>query len=296
MKKHSSGIIVFSLFVIPFMAALFFLYGFAVENNASVFEIRKQAEKGHIAVVTYDSTSGITLSTSNGTYTEKNTDNEMKLSYSANEGIDSYLRKGNDGIYLTGTYDNTAIAFYVRETESEFSRLQVEIKGIDEKMYFASIGSTQSPDVNTTIRVGIQDGYGLQWLDMLSECTSATEQYCTVDYTRCPYDSEKNAYQVIIRVDEGMACFTKIELTGLDLVDISGDKTDISYQNGVLADAHDAEMNADYMSVKNQMMSDAVYPADNSSIIRNFLFRLYNFILRITTLLKSIFTVLGGAS
>lgn len=293
MKKQKLRAIIISLLVLSVTAAAFAPYGSGTENNASVFETRKQAEKGNIAVVSYNSTYGLTLAAGDGTYTEKKNGSEMSLIYSENDGIDSYLRKGSNGICLTGTYDNTALVFYVRETESEFSRLQIELKGVDEKMYFASIGSAQSPDVSATVRVGIRDGDSLQWLDMLSDCTSATEQYCTVDYTRCPYDSEKNAYQVVIRVDDGMACFTRIELTGLELVDISGDKTDIFYKNGVLSDTHDTGTNADYMSVKNQMESDIVYQDNHndSSLIRNFLFRLYNFVLEITTLLRSFFTV-----
>jgi len=268
------------------------LYGSADENNGSLLEIRNQLRLGNIAVVHYNTTNGITFMTDDGTYKENTPVNgEMSLDFT--KRIDSKLvRNDENGIYLTGTYDNSALVFYVRETESEFSRLQIAVSCIDEKMYFASVGSQDEPDINTTLRLGMYDGADYRWKDMLTDCTVGGEQYLTIDYTMCPYDESKNAYQIVLRADEGMACFTKVELTGLELVNISGDRKDISYKNGTIANEHDASVNADYLSIKEQMASQKLFSADTaSSLIRNFLQRLYGFVLEITAILRSIFTV-----
>ena len=268
------------------------LYGSADENNGSLLEIRNQLRLGNIAVVHYNTSDGITFMTDDGTYKENTPVNgEMSLDFT--KRIDSKLvRNDENGIYLTGTYDNSALIFYVRETESEFSRLQIAVSCIDEKMYFASVGSQDEPDINTTLRLGMYDGVDYRWKDMLSDCTVGGEQYLTVDYTMCPYDESKNAYQIVLRADDGMACFTKVELTGLELVNISGDRKDISYKNGTIANEHDASVNADYLCIREQMASQKLFSAGTgSSLIRNFLQRLYGFVLEITAILRSIFTV-----
>ena len=268
------------------------LYGSADENNGSLLEIRNQLRLGNIAVVHYNTSDGITFMTDDGTYKENTPVNgEMSLDFT--KRIDSKLvRNDENGIYLTGTYDNSALVFYGRETESEFSRLQIAVSCIDEKMYFASVGSQDEPDINTTLRLGMHDGVDYRWKDMLTDCTVSGEQYLTVDYTMFPYDESKNAYQIVLRADEGMACFTKVELTGLELVNISGDRKDISYKNGTIANEYDASVNADYLSIKEQMTSQKLFSAGTgSSLIRNFLQRLYWFVLEITAILRSIFTV-----
>ncbi len=277
------------LIVFAMLTSVF--YGSADENNGSLLEIRNQLRLGNMAVVHYNTTNGITFITDDGAYKE-NTPENGELSLTFAKRIDpKMLRNDENGIYLTGTYDNSALVFYVRETESEFSRLQVAVNCIDEKMYFASIGSPDTPEINTTVRLGMSDGTHYKWKDILSECTEAGNQYLTIDYPFCPYDESKDAYQVVLRVDDGMACFSEIELTGLELVNISGDRNDISYENGVLADGYDASLNADYLGIKNQMASEKLLPdtAETSSFIKKFLQRLYDFIVEITAILRSIF-------
>lgn len=288
-KKYTA----FTVLILVFALLTSVFYCAADENNGSLLEIRNQLRLGNMAVVHYNTTNGITFITDDGAYSENTpTNGEMSLTFA--KRIDpKMLRNDENGIYLTGTYDNSALVFYVRQTESEFSRLQIAVNCIDEKMYFASISSSESPQINTTIRIGTHDGTVYRWMDMLTDCTEADEQYLTVDYRLCPYDESKDAYQVVLRVDDGMACFSEIELTGLELVNISGDGRDISYENGALAQGHNPSLNADYLSIKNQMDSDRIMPdtAETSSIIKKFLQRLYNFILEITAILRSIFTV-----
>lgn len=287
-KLHATAIVFLLLLAILTSA----IYGTADENNGSLLEIRNQLRLGNIAVVHYNTTNGITFMTDDGTYKENSPVNgEMSLEFTKKID-DKLVRNDENGIYLTGTYDNSALVFYVRETESEFSRLQIAVSCIDEKMYFASVGSQDEPDINTTLRLGMHDGVDYRWKEMLSDCTVGGEQYLTIDYTMCPYDESKNAYQIVLRADDGMACFTKVELTGLELVNISGDRKDISYKNGTIAKEHDASVNADYLSIKEQMDSQKLFSADTaSSLIRNFLQRLYGFVLEITAILRSIFMV-----
>lgn len=288
-KKYITATVLLLLCI--FFTSVF--YGTADENNGSLLEIRNQLRLGNMAVVHYNSTNGITFITDDGTYKEKTQGNEdMHLEFSRRFDP-KLLRNDENGIYLTGTYDNSALVFYVRKTDSEFSRLQIAVNCIDEKMYFAAIGSADSPDINSTISLGINTGTGFVWKNMLTGHTESDEQYLTIDYTLCPYDESKDAYQIILKADEGMACFTKIELTGLELVNISGDRKNISYENGILSDLHDASLNADYLSIKNQMESEVCFSENSevSSLIKNFLQMLYEFVLKITDILRSMFSV-----
>lgn len=279
-----------------FLLCAFFtsvFYGTADESDSSVLKTTNQLHLGNIAVAHYNSTDGVTLITNDGIYSE-NTSSSGELTLDFTETTDSdFLRSDENGIYLTGTYDNSAVVFYVRQTESGTNRLQIAVSCIDEKMYFASIGTPDSPEINTTLSLGIYDGTDYCRKIILTDCTETEKQYITIDYTLCPYDESKDAYQIVLCAEDGMACFTGIELTGLELVNISGEKGNISYRDGVLADSHDASANADYLSIREQMSSVTTLNENTgaSSLIKNFLLNLYEFILRMTTVLRDMFVI-----
>lgn len=207
------------------------------EQNVQFKELRKEIINGNVAVIEYNTTDGITLSTATSTWTEQYNESEIDYQLKFNEvkSIDDYMLQGpNNEVYHTGTYTNSALVMYVRETASENQTLQIGVRGLDESMFFAGIASDASPDVNALIRVGVYEDGSYKWDKPLATITSSTEQYYVIDYKNCYYDSEKGAYQVVIRVDDGMVSYSGIKLAGLEIVDIGGEKTDYFYSSGIL--------------------------------------------------------------
>lgn len=204
------------------------------EQDAQFIELRDQIVKGAVAVAKLTE-SDFTVSTATSTWTE-NLKGETKddLYFNQVDSVADYLLEGpNNEVYMNGTYDNAALAFYVKDTNgAEISSLQLALRGIDENLFIAGIESV----VNATVRVGVYDTATstYAWKDVVVDHTSSTEQYYTIDYTKCFFDTTKGAYQIVIRVDEGMASYSSLKLTGLELVSINGDSTDLRYIGGTL--------------------------------------------------------------
>lgn len=240
------------------------------EKDAVFTELRNEIVAGNIGTVKYNTTDGITVSTATSTWTEHLSESiyDYQLKFNAVSTIDDYLLKGpNNEIYQTGTYDNAALVFYVKETDAASHGLQIGIRGLDESLFFAGIESDAAADVNATVRVGVVEDNGYKWDEALASITSSTEQYYKIDYKKCYYDSEKAAYQIVIRVDEGLVSFTGLKLTGLELVSIKGENTDLYYENGILMQPSQSEeaaepaepaLFANFYSLRNQMQSTDV--------------------------------------
>lgn len=242
------------------------------EINASFTELRDQIIQGKIAVVDYNTTDGIAVSTGTSTWTENLTGEDTESQYKFNEvnNVSDYLLQGpNNEVYMTGTYDNSAIVFYVKEDNSITHSLQLAVRGIDESLFFAGIESDAEPQVNATVRVGVYDSTEYKWDDVLVSLTSSTEQYYPIDYRKCYYDATKDAYQVVIRIDNGMASYSGLKLTGLELIDIEGEKTDLYYENGVLMQNTDVAVASEYsISTAAFMQADASTYVNFNSVSR----------------------------
>lgn len=217
----------------------------ATEQNAQFVELRDQIVQGNIAVVDYDINDGITVSTGTSTWTENLIPETSSTLLKFNEvnSIEDYLRQGpNNEVYITGTYDDSALVFYVKELDEDIHSLQIAVRGINESLFFAGVESDAVSQVDATVRVGVYEDSAYKWDDMLVNSTASTVQHYVIDYTKCYYDTTKDAYQVVVRVDNGMVSFAGLKLTGLELLSIEGEKTDLMYENGVLM--QNAEMAA----------------------------------------------------
>lgn len=204
------------------------------EQDAQFIELRDQIVQGKVAVVSVTDTDGLTVSTATSTWTE-NLSGESKevLDFNQVDSVEDYLMQGpNNEVYMTGTYDNAALVFYVKETGNAAHSLQIALRAIDETMFMSGIES----GAKATVRVGVYTTNNIYaWADVVTKHTSSTEQYFVIDYTQCYYDTDKGAYQVVIRVDEGMVSYSSLKLTGLELVSVEGDSTDLRYVNGILS-------------------------------------------------------------
>ena len=218
----------------------------ATENGAEFVEIRNEIAKGYAAACEYDGESllvsaGLRTWTENYDGSKVNTSEEDSYyKYVANEvkSVDEYLVEGpNNEVYMMGDYVSTALVFEVSEVaEAKTKNLQIGVHAVDEGLF---VGAT-STGMNAKLYYGVGES---TWKE-LQEVKSGTEQYYTIDYTKCPYDEATERYQVAILVESGMVSFTNLKMNGLELNKIDGvDVASVSFKEGILVDAKDTQGN-----------------------------------------------------
>lgn len=212
------------------------------EQGAQFLELRNQIMDGTVAVVSYDEEEDGSLEISTGTVTW--TENRKGKIYESTQvsSVTDYLLTGpNNEVYMDGTYDLSAVVFYVRKTDSramlDGTSLQVALRAVDDGLFDAGM----EYGTCATVSLGIYDTENEEysWQYVVEGMTSSTEQYFTLDYTKCFYDADKDAYQIVLAVEEGMVSFSGLKLNGLELVSIEGDSTDLYYKDGILCSAYE---------------------------------------------------------
>lgn len=204
----------------------------AAENGAIFEEIRDLIVNGKVAVAKYDG-ENTEISTGTITWTENRNgttyDGEL---FTGNQvgSVNDYLTLGpNNEVYMNGTYETAALVFYVEENEAAVHNLQIAVRGVDSGLFFGS----NSTGIKAPIQYGIKSGNTFSWMPLVTT-VSATEQYYTIDYIKCPY-IEGRGYQVAIQVDSGMVSYTSLKYNGLTLGTMdAGEVTTLYYDNGVL--------------------------------------------------------------
>lgn len=212
------------------------------EKDVTFQEIRDLIVEGKAAVAKYNEA---TLSVSYGTITwteNRNGANYDHTLFVGNQvsGPNDYMLLGpNNEVYMDSNFDETtALVFYINEVGAGEHNLQIAVRGMDRGLFYG----TQSDGIKAPIYYGIKSGDEFQWVK-LADVSGATEQYYTIDYTKCPY-VQGRGYQVSILVDEGMASYTGIKYNGLavgEMID-EGGKATIKYENGVLVEVETGEI------------------------------------------------------
>lgn len=205
------------------------------ENDASFAQIRNLIVNGKVAAVDYDNE---TVYTSTGTVTwtenRNGVDSEGKT-YTGNQvdSVNDYLTMGpNNEVYINGDLDYAALVFYVVPVEgAKVNSLQIAVHAVDAGEFFGA-GFT---GMNAKILYGIKEGDTYKWAD-LAEVKSGTEQYYTIDLSKCPALSD-GKIQVAVALDSGMASFTSLKYNGVTIESINGESTTLYYDNGILKDA-----------------------------------------------------------
>ena len=194
----------------------------ADEKDARFIELRKQIVDGKVAVGSYTEDSGLEINTALHTWTE---DHDGKLISNEVETVEDYLLRGpNNEVYVTGTYDNAALIFYVKDTNANaVSSLQIALRAIDENLFFSGN--------ETGAKATVLYGTGTGWAEVVTDMTSSTEQYFTIDLSKCPVTDM--GYQVVVQVKEGMVSFSSLKLTGLELHTIGEAFGEIAFINGI---------------------------------------------------------------
>lgn len=203
------------------------------ENGATFAELRKLVVDGYAALASYDG-DALTVGTGTNTWVENRNgevqDGDIDMGFTQVNKVDDYLVKGpNNEVYMHGSLNNSAIVFYVKEEAgAKVHNLQIAVHAMDEGLFLGA-GST---GMSSQIYYGIKTEDGFGW-EPLVTATSATEQYYTIDYTKCPLDAN-GYYQVAVKANTGMASFTSIKYNGLLINSMVGTPASMRYVNGVL--------------------------------------------------------------
>ncbi len=221
-------------------------YYLDTEKGAKFHEIRDLIFSNQTAIANYTE-SGITVATGNVVWSETWAENlngsYTDITYKMNEveSIEDYLYRGpNNEVYMPGAENNTsAIAFYVvKDPDADVHSLQIAMRAID----FGMANGANATGLSAVVEYGVLDGEVYGWTEAFVTLTSGTEQYYTIDFTKCPVVKidGKEAYQVVLRVnnDWQMVSYSSLKTVGLDICKISMDGTDLKYDGGIFPETN----------------------------------------------------------
>ena len=259
----------------------------ALTTTQTTASFSQQFKMGNIAVTDFNTTDGISLYSKSSVRNEQQTPDGVIFTY---EGASSgYPRVNNkEGIFISGTYDNSTVVFYLTETDAESKSLSVKTKGVDEADYFAGIESDRTESA-VSIAVINEEKDELCWRPVITN-TSSDIITTDIDYEDCPFDEDKNAYMIALRVDTGMTVFDSIQLSGLTIATITDCRKTLFYKDGILmqgdpastytqADS-DANFNLDMIKYVTECTKDEQSVLNPMNQIEVFLKNLYEFLLR----------------
>lgn len=221
------------------------------ENGAVFTELRDLIVQGYAAVAKYDGT-GTTTYTGNQSWTEN-------LNGAANgevvdgvatwvgaqvSSVNDYLLVGpNNEAYMNGDTAYQAVIFYVKETGTGVHNLQVGIRRVDSSLF----NGASTNGLAAKLMYGIKTDTGYSWDYLVQEFVSSTEQYYTIDYTKCPSTTSDGVttYQVALYVESGMVSFSGLKYNGLEIQSAKiGESSDLTYENGIMYDENGRVLNA----------------------------------------------------
>lgn len=224
----------------------------ALTSTQTTASFTQQFKMGNIAVADFNTTDGISLYSKSSVRNEQQTPDGSIFTY---EGTSSgYPRVNNkEGIFISGTYDNSTIVFYLTETDAGSKSLSVKTRSVDEADYFADINSDRIESA-VSIAVFNEEKDELCWRPVITN-TSSEIITTDIDYEDCSFDEDKNAYMIALRVDTGMTVFDSIQLSGLSIATITDCRKTLFYKDGIL-------MQGDPASTYTQADSDANFNLD----------------------------------
>ena len=258
--------------------------GAVLGESSNTTSFRNQLSKGNIAIAHFNNYDGLLLCTGNGERSEYFAEEGMAYEYTS---ADEYTFRGKDGIYLTGTFDNSAVAFYVREAEAEARYLSISAKAVQEAEFFAGI-KTDTP-ASSTLSIAVSDGTDIMWRELT---TLNGDSFTTTEiwYEDCPYDEVLDAYLIVIRSDNGMTCFDTLSLSGLVLAELENCNESLFYSNGELRHGSpdgestpaDEKLHFNTILLREALASELSYSSDKDCVsFLDFAFRLYDFIMSV---------------
>jgi hypothetical protein len=147
----------------------------------------------------------------------------------------------NNEVYMDGDYEGaSALVFYVnKDANATTHNLQIALHAVDKGQFYGTYGlGAEAFVVYGTFAQNIQE---FTWKPLVN-LYSATEQYYTIDFEKCPYIKDRG-YQVVLMVDSGMVSYTSLKYTGLTIGGMvgEGEVPSIEFENGIPKDSETGE-------------------------------------------------------
>ncbi len=199
------------------------------EKEASFRQLRDMLLNGEAAAASFDNEGRFQLGSGLISYVETGREG---MSYKGNavSSMDAYLLAGpNNEVYFNS--DTQSIVFYVKETEAEAHRLQIGIRNLNPKAF----GSDGAPTAPGVVVLGV-DEKGESPVNTVVDgegrAIGYTEQYYTVDYTKCVKETigTEEYYRVVISSNKNTPfCISNVKYAGLAFAEIPQKEQDLSY-------------------------------------------------------------------
>lgn len=199
------------------------------EKEASFRQLRDMLLNGEATAASFDNEGRFQLGSGLISYVETGREG---MSYKGNavSSMDAYLLAGpNNEVYFNS--DTQSIVFYVKETEAEAHRLQIGIRNLNPKAF----GSDGAPTAPGVVVLGVDEkGESLvnTVVDGEGRAIGYTEQYYTVDYTKCVKETigTEEYYRVVISSNKNTPfCISNVKYAGLAFAEIPQKEQDLSY-------------------------------------------------------------------
>ena len=199
------------------------------EKEASFRQLRDMLLNGEAAAASFDNEGRFQLGSGLISYVETGREG---MSYKGNavSSMDAYLLAGpNNEVYFNS--DTQSIVFYVKETEAEAHRLQIGIRNLNPKAF----GSDGAPTAPGVVVLGVDEKGEPQVITLVDgegRAIGYTEQYYTVDYTKCVKETigTEEYYRVVISSNKNAPfCISNVKYAGLAFAEIPQKEQELSY-------------------------------------------------------------------
>ncbi len=207
------------------------------EKDAVFAQLRDMILDGRAGAASFDAEGKFVFGSGLISYVETARDG---MSYTGNavSALDDYLLAGpNNEVYFNS--DTQSIVFYVKETDAREHSLQIGIRNLN-PMAFGTGTTATTPGVvvlgmdenNEPLVMTLVDGEG--------KAISYTEQYYTVDYSKCAKATIGNEeyYRVIVSSSKNAPfCISNVKYSGLEFAETPQVAQTLTYDNnGVLVE------------------------------------------------------------
>ena len=228
------------------------------ENGATIVEVRQLITEGKVAFIQYDKTNGTAISTAFSTWSENRdgyVESQGEAYYDGHnvKSLNDYISDGpNNEVYVRFAANGTerqALVFYVTENEGAADKtLQIAARAVDRELFKGEAFGTLA--VNLRYALGAEYLGGSDMDGAFLECgtiATATEQYYTIDYTKCPYEdveqedgTTQRIYEVVITGSNDIASFTSLKYNGLTVQTTNShsniENLTLKFENGILVE------------------------------------------------------------
>ena len=228
------------------------------ENGATIVEVRQLIMDGYVAFVQYDKSEGLAISSAFSTWTENRdgyVESQGQSEYKGHnvKSLNDYMSDGpNNEVYIRfadNEVERQALVFYVTENKGATdTTLQIGARAVDRELFKGEAFGTLAANLRYALAEEYHGGTGMNGAFLECETiNTGTEQYYTIDYTKCPAKEVEQAdgttqlvYEVVITASNDIVSFTSLKYNGLTVSNVNShsniENLTLEFENGILVE------------------------------------------------------------